>query len=200
MNPSDILSDEHRVIERVLDCLEKMAEQAEGSGQVDVDSAEQAIDFFRNFADRCHHGKEEVHFFPAMEARGFPRDGGPTGVMLQEHEVGRQRVAGMRDALAAAKGGDRDAPRQFSSHARAYIAMLRNHIDKEDHCLFPMANHALTEADQRQLLDAFVQTEAVHIGAGVHERYLRLANGLVERFRIAPSEVPTSVSQGCCGH
>ena len=92
MKPTEILSGEHRVIEQVLTCLERIAEQCAAEGRLDRTSAEQALEFFRNFADRCHHGKEEVHLFPALEAKGFPRDGGPTGVMLHEHDQGRAHV------------------------------------------------------------------------------------------------------------
>ena len=75
MKPTEILSGEHRIIEQVLDCLEKMAQNCAAGGRLDKPSAEQALDFFRNFADRCHHGKEETHLFPAMEAKGFPARG-----------------------------------------------------------------------------------------------------------------------------
>ena len=198
MKPSDILSGEHRIIEQVLDCLEKMAEQAERFGRVDVESAALAIDFFRNFADRCHHGKEEAHFFPAVEAKGFPREGGPTGVMLYEHELGRRRVSGMDEAVASARAGDSAAARRFAEHARAYVALLRNHIEKEDHCLFGMANQALTEAEQEQLLAAFATVESDHIGEGVHEKYLQIAETLATRFDV-PVARPSSC-RTCCGH
>jgi hemerythrin-like domain-containing protein len=55
MKPTEVLGAEHRVIEQVLDCLERMAEQCERSGRIDAESAEKAIDFFQDFADRCHH-------------------------------------------------------------------------------------------------------------------------------------------------
>jgi len=171
MKPSDILSSEHRVIEQVLNCLEKLAQQAAASGRVDERSAREAIDFFRNFADRCHHGKEETHFFPAMEAKGFSRDCGPTAVMLYEHDQGRRLVSGMAEAVDAASCDDSAAAR-FVQHARQFIGLLREHIQKEDHCLFTMADQAFTEADQQQLLDAFEKVEHEHIGDGVHERYL----------------------------
>ena len=71
MRPTEILMQEHRVIEQVLDCLETMAQRAEAGEGVDLESAKQAIDFFRNFADRCHHGKEEDCLFPLLEQKGF---------------------------------------------------------------------------------------------------------------------------------
>ncbi len=198
MKPSDLLSNEHRVIEQVLNCLEKLADQATASGRIDAASAGEVIDFFRNFADRCHHGKEETHFFPAMEAKGFPRDGGPTGVMLYEHEQGRRLVSGMADAVAAAE--DLSAAARFAEHAHNYIDMLREHIQKEDHCLYSMANDAFTEDDQRRLLDAFAKTESEHMGTGVHERYIELANALAQRFGV-PLAAPSGEGHPhCCGH
>jgi hemerythrin-like domain-containing protein len=200
MKPSDILKSEHRVIEQVLDCLEQLAQHSANAGQCDVRSAEQAIDFFRNFADRCHHGKEEEHFFPAMEAKGFSRDCGPTGVMLLEHELGRREVTGMSSALAACQAGDGAAPQRFAEHARAYIRLLREHIQKEDHCLFSMADQAFTPADQQQLLTAFEHVEAEHMGAGTHEKYLQLANELADRLGVVRAEPATAGCHGCCGH
>ena len=99
MKPTEILSGEHRIIEQVLDCLEKIAQNCATGGRLDKTSAEQALDFFRDFADRCHHGKEETHLFRAMEAKGFPRQGGPTGVMLHEHEQGRAHIRDMAEAI-----------------------------------------------------------------------------------------------------
>ena len=111
MKPTEILSGEHRIIEQVLDCLEKIAQNCATEGRLDRTSAEQALDFFRNFADRCHHGKEETHLFPAMEAKGFPRQGGPTGVMLSEHEQGRAYIRGMAEVIdRAAAGSSRSTP------------------------------------------------------------------------------------------
>lgn len=201
MKPSDILSREHRVIEQVLDCLEKMATQGEDSGQLDGQSIEEALDFFRNFADRCHHGKEEAHFFPAMEAKGFPRAGGPTGVMIHEHDLGRHRVAGMSEALAAARGGDALASKRFAEHARAFIVLLRGHIEKEDHCLFNLANEAFTETDQQQLLDAFTRVESEEMGHGTHEKFLQIADRLADRYGVATAHPASPPCRGCgCGH
>jgi hemerythrin-like domain-containing protein len=185
VRPTDILSDEHRVIEQVLACLERLSENAEKQGRLDAPSAREAVDFFRNFADRCHHGKEETHFFPAVEAKGFPREGGPTGVMLYEHDLGRGHVRVMDGSIDAAAGGDPEALRRFIDNARAYVELLRQHIDKEDRCLFAMADQALGAEDQRRLLEAFEKIEAEEVGAGTHEKYLEVANRLADRFGVS---------------
>ena len=66
MRPTEILSNEHRIIEIVLECLDHIVEKAEKDGRLDRNAAEKAIDIIRNFADRCHHVKEEDHLFATL--------------------------------------------------------------------------------------------------------------------------------------
>ncbi len=194
--PTQILAQEHQVILQVLECLEKMADEA-AAGRLDGGSAREAVEFFRGFADRCHHGKEEVHLFPAMEAKGYSPECGPTAVMRQEHELGRTHIRGMDESIAAAAEGDRQALERFVRNARAYLVLLRQHIDKEDHCLFPMADQALSENDQHFLLGLFARVEDEEMGAGTHERFVAIAERLADRYGVAKT---TPAGAGCCGH
>jgi len=200
MRPVDTLMEEHRVIEQVLNCLDRMADCCDAGAPLDLESAASAIDFFRVFADRCHHGKEEDLLFPLMEQKGFSREQGPTGVMLEEHERGRRHVRGMADALKELSLGDLAGKILFVEHARAFVRLLREHINKEDHCLFPMANQALSEVDQDQLARSFSKVEHEDMGPGTHEKYLQLANQLADRFGVAKATFASGGSCGSCGH
>ncbi len=183
LKPTEILSQEHRVIELVLDCLERMADDAVASQQIDASSAREAIQFFRHFADGCHHAKEENQLFPFMESKGFSRTSGPVGVMLYEHVVGRDAVRQMEQAIDDFGCGREGAAERFAAHARRYIDMLRQHIQKEDHCLFAMADQALSDNEQATLLERFAQAER-QLGEGTRERYLAMAEDLATRFAI----------------
>jgi hemerythrin-like domain-containing protein len=198
MKPTEVLMQEHRVIEQVLDCLEAMVLRVEAREQLDQDGAKGAIDFFSNFADRCHHGKEENCLFPLLEKKGFSQEQGPTGVMLQEHELGRQHVRGMAEAIDAVEAGTSSAASDFVIHARAFIQLLRDHIQKEDHCLFEMANQALSEQEQTQLMASFDDAEH-DMGLGTHQKYLDFAAKLAEQYDV-PCRVSNSSGAGCCGH
>ncbi len=197
MRATQILRTEHRVIEQVLSCLEAMADRACFCGAVDGESARAAIDFFRNFADECHHAKEESHLFAMMEERGFSSAGGPTAVMRSEHRLGRQHLHVMEENLELAEAGDPDALTRFVDAAWEYVTLLREHILKEDNCLFPMADRFLSGPDQTALLERF---EAAEDGghAGKHARYVALADKLAERFGVTPAgEAPGCVHGGC---
>jgi len=119
MKPTDILMSEHRVIEQVLDCLEKILAQCTSENKLDTASAKQAIEFFRGFADHCHHGKEEAQLFPVMETSGFSGDCSPVVVMLREHELGRLYIQGMDATIGPAAAGDAETPRVVDDAGRA---------------------------------------------------------------------------------
>jgi hemerythrin-like domain-containing protein len=198
MKPTEILSCEHRVIEQVLDCLERIIASANKTGHLDDADATAALDFFRTFADKCHHGKEETHLFPAMEAKGFSPTQGPTAVMRSEHVMGRECIQAMSDATSGAGRGDEAALRQFSEAGQRYIGLLRQHIQKEDHCLFSMADQAFSEKDQAELLEKFETVEAEEMGAGTHEKFLDVAKSLAGKYGVAERSAATAGH--CCHH
>jgi len=198
MKPTEILSNEHRVIEQVLACLGRLIDESNAAGKLDAALAGEVLDFVRNFADRCHHAKEEDLLFPAMEARGLSPDAGPTAVMRHEHDEGRGHVRAMAEARESAAAGDAAALRRFAVHGRAFIELLRAHIEKEDQILYTMANRVLTDADQRQLLTSFGQVETTKMTPGTHEKYLEVATRLAHRFGV--TAVVRSGACNCCGH
>lgn len=201
MRPTEILMNEHRVIEQVLDCLDAMVVACERDGRIAEEPARQAIDFLRTFADQCHHGKEENQLFPMMEARGYSPVQGPTAVMRAEHVQGRSLIRTMEDAIPAASRGEAPERTKWMAAARDYSFLLRQHIDKEDHCLFPMADQALHGKDQEELGRLFERVEHDEIGPEVHANYLKLADSLADRFGVRKNRVPAHAkSCGCSGH
>jgi hemerythrin-like domain-containing protein len=179
MQALQILIDEHRTIERVLDCLDALTARCARKQPLDAGQAGQVVDFIRNFADRCHHGKEEAQLFPMMERRGFSPVSGPTAVMRFEHDEGRKLVGQMAASIPAAATDDAEAVSAFSRAAERFSRLLRQHIQKEDHCLFPMANAALNDEDREELLLLFRKADDNEFGSAERARYVALADALV---------------------
>lgn len=198
MSITNILSSEHRVIEVVLSCLEKITAEANESGKLDVDSANQALDVIRTFADKCHHGKEENHLFSTLVKKGLPQEDGPIGQMLSEHALGRELVLAMSENVAEAANGGSDAIWKFTDSAQRYISLLSAHIRKEDEVLFPMADKVLSEEDQNELMRAFEVVESDHMGTGTHQKYISIVVALAEKYGIEASHI--SGHRCGCGH
>jgi hemerythrin-like domain-containing protein len=171
MSATDVLKDEHRGVERMLSIVEAATRRLEAGSDVPADLYLSAVDFFRGFTDGCHHAKEEEKLFPTLEQRGIPRDGGPIGMMLAEHEQGRAYVRAMAEAAGRYSKGDTSARAALIENGRGYVRLLRQHIAKEDGVLFPMADRALSSAEQDRLFEEFQVIERERTGAGEHERY-----------------------------
>ncbi len=171
MNATQVLRDEHEGILAMLAVVEAAALRVRAGKNAPPQLFTDAVGFFRNFADRCHHAKEEDELFPRMEARGIPKEGGPIGVMLAEHEQGRAYIRGMSDAAERFARGDAAAVAALTQNALDYVALLRAHIAKENGILFEMADQVLSDAEQSQLYAAFEQIEQHRTGPGEHARY-----------------------------
>lgn len=158
---------EHDIIERALTLLEAVAARIDANQPVPADFVRWAPEFFSRFADKCHHAKEEDVFFPLLKERGIPEEGGPIGVMLNEHVLGRDCVRRMREASEKAEFDGA----QFVAAARQLVPLLRQHIFKENNVLFKMAENVLNEADDGILFDRFTEVEQERELAGLHEKY-----------------------------
>lgn len=163
MGPIELLVEEHRTILGVLDRLEAWAKGLAGAS----DPADLAafVAFLRDFADARHHGKEEALLFRAMVDHGFPARSGPIAVMLAEHDDGRAHVRAMADLAARCADWTDDDRAAAGRHARAFAALLRSHIAKEDDILYPMALRHLPPAALEALADAFTAFEAARPGS-----------------------------------
>ncbi len=165
-----VLRKEHDAILRMLDATEEVARRMERGERVSPQTLSELLEFFRLFADRCHHGKEEELLFPLLESKGVPRRGGPIGVMLFEHDEGRSLIQQMELSAAGYARGDSVAAEGWVYAARGYAELLRAHIAKENNILFPMAERLLTDAEQQMLADAFEKAEEEKMGVGTHQR------------------------------
>jgi hemerythrin-like domain-containing protein len=159
----DDLRSEHVLIERMLGCLRTFA--AQGGG--DADDCAAFLRFFRLYAGRFHHAREEDVLFPALVAAEVPSDRGPLKVLLDAHRA----MAGMLDAM--------DAGITLELVDR-YGRALLHHIDAENSVLFPESEIRLRSRGGAQLTSREPDLEeSAALGDG--ERLLQ---------RYAPSEFP----------
>jgi hemerythrin-like domain-containing protein len=201
MNAIETLMNEHRLIEQVLGSLETFAINLRNGADGDRGTVKDYADFLSNFADKCHHGKEEDRLFVAMSAHGFPKDFGPVAVMLADHLEGRGHVQTLREIGSGSgplTGEERDA---VVAHSQSYVALLRAHIMKEDNILYPMAIQAIPSEEMAALASSFDDFEQRVMGHGKHERFRSLAQSLVAAYPPDPERMQAGgACSGCSGH
>jgi hemerythrin-like domain-containing protein len=199
MDAIEMLMGEHRIIEGVLDALVGFTEEVQRKGSTEKDELARFVTFVREFADACHHGKEEDILFAAMIEHGFQSGGGPIAVMLHEHEQGRGLVRVLRErAEQPAPWSDADR-QEIAGVARGFSQLLRAHIHKEDAILYPMAEQHLPPEALEAVAGACEAYERDEARAASHGALLALAEELVRRHAAAVHPVPATRGVGCCG-
>jgi hemerythrin-like domain-containing protein len=173
---TDDLRREHDAILSALRILQAMNRKIAAGTPVPRADLERFTGFLKEFADTCHHGKEEGILFPALADAGIPAEGGPVGVMLSEHAQGRRYIGEMEAAIAAADNA------RFAASADAYASLLTAHIQKENNVLFPMADKVIGTKELDGIGARFEEFEEKVIGKGRHEELHAMLKELRQKY------------------
>jgi hemerythrin-like domain-containing protein len=176
MKSTELLKADHEIVSQALRVLDSMAGEIRHGNGVDANDIQSLLGFLRNFADGCHHVKEEAIFFPALMQAGMPLDSGPLRVMNQEHERGRALSAAMQDAISHARMNE------FVLYAGRYLQLLSEHIDKENRWLFQKAEQILSDDEDERTAAAFEHFETTIVGSLAQERFHRTIEDLASKY------------------
>lgn len=142
VNPIDILKKEHDTVLKILSELEKDLENN------NLNSLEKNIKFLEKEFDKHSLNKEEKVLFPEIE-KFIPREGGPTGVMIIEHQ---EIVKSISSAIDGIKEKNFNKVKESVNNI---ISVLQPHIDKENNILFMMAETHLDDEQKASILNEF---------------------------------------------
>jgi len=181
MRAIEMLMHEHRIIEKVMNALDRYTEKVAAGEDVPIADASSFAGFFREFADRCHHGKEENILFERMAASGFSKEAGPLAVMYHEHTMGRLHGKAIGEVGEQTEWTP-ELREKFVDNARKYSPLLRSHILKEDSVLYPMAIRQLGASEMESIADECDAFEENVMGDGTHEQFHELAHVLIDRY------------------
>jgi hemerythrin-like domain-containing protein len=128
---------EHRLIERMVGLMEKELERIKDGKPVNLDLIDTATDFFRTYADKCHHGKEENILFRDLAKKKLsPEHERILRELMNEHIFGREIVAKLSSANKKHAQGKGDAKDEIGAHLGTLIQLYPSHIEKEDKHFF----------------------------------------------------------------
>lgn len=157
IQPIRQLMDDHEWILQVLDKMEKAAQQLEISNNLRLQDWKFFVRFCRDFTDGIHHQKEEGYLFPTLEELSLSMQQGPIACMLGEHEMGRNLIQELDSALDEYERDRAVSIRNILDATTNYVALLRNHINKENQILFRMAEQILSLEEKQNLGEAFTK-------------------------------------------
>jgi hemerythrin-like domain-containing protein len=194
----EMMMQEHELIVEVLASLRAMAETLATGGSIPRQDVADFGRFFRDFADKCHHGKEEDRLFVKMVEAGFPQDSGPIAVMLAEHDAGRQEVRGLV-TIGGGTGPLNEAERaRVIDCATQFVPLLFAHIQKENNILYPMAQNTIPARELERLNQSCEAFDEEIRGQLDVAALKELAGDLRRRYPADPAHLAAYTGCGVC--
>jgi hemerythrin-like domain-containing protein len=145
---------------------------------------EQAVDFFRTYADRTHHGKEEEILFRDLAQKKMSLKHRKTmDELLREHIQGRQRVRKIVEAKDLYVNGYPEALPHIARELKALVEFYPKHIEKEDKDFFPLPRllHAGRAGPHAREFRDFDQNM-------IHEKYRTVVETFLGKQVLRPSK------------
>ncbi len=175
MKPIGPLMREHRLIERMIALVNKKLLQTQEENSADTGFISQAVDFFRTYADRTHHGKEENILFKALDVKPLsPEHRRIMNELVQEHIFGRQKVGQLTRAAEAYDHGDKGSLNEITTCLKELSVFYPAHILKEDEHFFYPCLEYLSKKEQDDMLQEFWEFDRMLI----HEKYRQIVEKL----------------------
>jgi len=179
MKPIGPLMREHRLIERMIGLLKaEMPRINEDKTSVDFPFLNLAVDFFRTYADRTHHGKEEDILFKALAKKQLSAEHQKVmDELVAEHALARRMVGGLISTIDNIKRSGPGSLEGINEYLKQLVALYPKHIEKEDkHFFYPVMEY-FTKKEQDALLQEFWEFDKNMI----HEKYRKTVEGLENR-------------------
>lgn len=168
MKPIGPLMWEHRLIEQMVPLMKKEIDRIEQGNNPDVSFIDTAVDFFRTYADRTHHGKEEDILFRELKKKKLAPDLARIMDELTEEHVGARKTVGkLREARDAYGKGESSATETIKTCLIELSNLYPKHIEKEDKRFFYPILDYFSHEEQAAMLNEFNEFDRNMI----HEKY-----------------------------
>lgn len=168
-----VLRKEHTVILKVVNALREDVEALRQGETVEPERIRKALDFFENFADACHHRKEERVYFPAVGKEA----GAPQHIMISSFLNDHNWYRTLLDQVRAGVENDRVDP-SIAEPLAAYLSSVSLHIFRENRCM-QRVEPWLSPESEKELIRGFGEIEE-DLGGNFHQKYKRLAAELTD--------------------
>jgi hemerythrin-like domain-containing protein len=175
MNPAGPLMIEHRLIEKIVPIIREEKNKIEKYKKVNPLFIDKTVDFFRFYADKTHHGKEEDILFRELKNKDLSEEHTNTmNELIEEHKVARTTVGNLLNAKERYQKGEKDAINDVLDILEKLAEFYPNHIEKEDkHFFLPVMNY-FTNEEQEKMLEEYWEFDKKLI----HEKYRQIIEEL----------------------
>ena len=185
MNYIDTMVFEHANIKRMLMVVRAFCYKLYNKEYVDFADVDQMIDFIKNYADKHHHGKEELKLFNKMvQHLGPAAQKLGTNGMLVEHDMGRFYIQQLQEAVKDYQSGNKEAVLDIIANSISYTHLLDRHIQKENDIVYPFAQKNFNKEISDEIQKECDEFEENANQQGFQDKYILLLEQLENKYQV----------------
>ncbi|MFT3751332.1 MAG: hemerythrin domain-containing protein [Paludibacter sp.] len=182
MTLTENLISEHKDIIELLGIMNKIANNIESNKVFYTSDVEDIIKFLNFFIDKSHHSKEDI-FYQELSVTETTDENVLISVMLYEHVLARKYLNDIKSCIENCKVGNNFSHELLSESLINYVKLIKNHINKEENIIFPIAERVFPPEKQKKMLVKFEEIEARIEGQGFQEHYHKLLKRLKNNYQ-----------------
>ena len=177
MKPIGLLMREHRLIERMVKQLEAELGRINAIQRCEPSFIDIAVDFFRIYADRTHHGKEEDILFAALAKNRLAKEHQEMMAgLIADHVFARKTVGRLVAAKEKYVSGSTASLADITDCITELVKLYPRHIEKEDKHFFYPSMEYFSRQEQDEMLDRFWEYDR----GMIHLKYQQVVQDLEE--------------------
>lgn len=176
MLPIGPLMKEHRKIERMVALIAgEAARLSDGSEGPDLEFIHDTLVFMREYADECHHGKEEDILFAQLQEREISDEHQQIMErLINDHERVRELNAQLEGAADRWEDGEESARDEIANALQELAGLYPDHIETEDDRFFIPVMDYFSEEEQEDMMEEMWDFD--------HELFTELYETCVAKF------------------
>jgi hemerythrin-like domain-containing protein len=175
MLPVGPLMIEHRLIERMINLMNREMDRIDKKSTVNIFFIGDAVDFLTSYADRCHHDKEEqILFFRLKQKELSKKHKNILNNLIDEHKFVRTITQKLRQSKEIYNTEKDTSAKDIYKYLNILIDFYPKHIKKEDKDFFIPIMDYLSNQEKDKMMEYFWEFDKNF----VHEKY----KDVVERY------------------
>ena len=186
MKATYILRQEHKLIHRMLDVVRVAVDLMKNGRDVTDRFLMNVAEFFREFADKYHFGKEEGKLFEEMERAGVFTQQLPIESIRHDHFVGRAYINKIILYTGDCRQDDPDWRENLISNLENFIEHIEHHSRKEDRVLYPLSDSLINSSRNEKVIEFYQEIDRQY--PGYKEKYTRMVEQMEQELGLTTNE------------
>ena len=164
---------EHRLIQQMLNLIQRRLEEVTQTQSIDPYFVDTAVDFIRVYADRTHHGKEEDILFKELRNKHLSiEDLQMMDQLIEDHIFCRYTTKTLIEANNQYRKGNLASLSVLTSCLKTLVEFYPEHMKKEDELFFPASRIYFSDEEDQLMIADFWDFDRKMI----HEKYKDVLN------------------------